>query len=139
MKPGFFKFRADAIIPTKGTPEAVGWDIYSNEDCLIEFGEKCPPISTGIGSVIPEDCYGRLAPRSGMSVKGAFVNAGVVDRDYRGEIKVVMFNLLKEPLIIKKGERIAQFILEKVSYQNMEEIPHPQEENTHLGFGSTGI
>jgi len=134
---GFFKIDPDAQIPTRGTPNSVGWDLYALKDYeLTPF--KTELIQTGIGVKIPSGCYARIAPRSGLSVKGLIVNAGVVDRDYRDELKVIVF-CVDSPMTIKKGNRIAQLILEKVDYTDMPcIINESNDKSTHSGFGSTG-
>ena len=143
---GFFKVYPDAVIPVKGTPESVGWDLFSNVDCTILPGTT-HVVSTGIGVVIPKKCYGRIAPRSGWSLKSLIVNGGAIDPDYRNEMGIILFNASKEPITINKGYRVAQFILERVSYQNMPEIRNPNispseaesSQKSHEGFGSTGL
>lgn len=134
---GFFKIDSDAQIPTRGTPNSVGWDLYALKDYeLTPF--KTELIQTGIGVKIPSGCYARIAPRSGLSVKGLVVNAGVVDQDYQDELKVIVF-CVDSPITIKKGNRIAQLILEKVDYTDMPCIINEStDKNIHSGFGSTG-
>lgn len=83
-------------MPTKATEHAAGYDLYSIEDKTIMPGEKCV-ISTGIALQIPEGNYGRVAPRSGLAFKHYIdVGAGVIDSDYRGEVKVLLFNFGKD-------------------------------------------
>ena len=85
--------------------------------------------------------YGRIAPRSGLSVKyGIHVGAGVIDPDYTGELKVNLFNLGVVPYEIKKGDRIAQLILEKCMTPFVEEVSElTRTMRANRGFGSTGI
>jgi dUTP pyrophosphatase len=84
--------------------------------------------------------YGRVAPRSGLTVKhGIHVGAGVIDPDYTGEIKVALFNLGDGPFEVKKGDRIAQLILERCETPYVREITEISEtERGDGGFGSTG-
>jgi deoxyuridine 5'-triphosphate nucleotidohydrolase len=98
-------------------------------------------VQTDLSIGCPAGTYGRVAPRSGLTVKnGIHVGAGVIDADYRGPVGVVLFNLGTEPFEVKKGDRIAQLILEQI-------VMAPVEEVTELdatvrgggGFGSTGI
>lgn len=109
-----FKLRPDAIIPSKATPGAIGLDLHSVEPYIILPGQRVV-VSTGIRVQLPDGVYGRIAPRSGLAVKhGLDVGAGVVDPDYDGEIRVVLFNHDSHaPFIIRPGYRIAQLILEK--------------------------
>lgn len=130
-----------ATIPTKGSALAAGYDLYASEDTLIPAQEN-GLVSTDISIVVPIGTYGRVAPRSGLAVKhGISTGAGVIDADYRGEVKVVLFNHAKKDFEVKKGDRIAQLILEKITLAEVEEIT--QEELTATdrgegGFGSTG-
>jgi len=134
-----------AIVPTRGSAGAVGYDLYSVEDCSIQHGGRLL-VGTGIAVVLPvsrdqDVIYGRIAPRSGLTVKrGIHVGAGVIDPDYTGEIKVALFNLGDAPFEIKKGDRIAQLILERCETPYVREITEISEtERGDGGFGSTGI
>ena len=134
------KLRHDAMIPTYGSEEAAGMDLYSLEAVLLGIGEF-KKISTGIAVEVPTGWYGEVHPRSGWAVKhGLDKLAGVVDSDYRGELFVVLINNGKAPIAINKHERIAQLVV-KPHY------PHELEEVTELtasrrgvnGFGSSGV
>jgi len=86
------KLDPKAFIPTKGSEHAAGYDLYSIEDTVVKSKDK-KLISTGISMSIPVGNYGRVAPRSGLAVKNFIdVGAGVIDADYRGEVKVLLFN-----------------------------------------------
>jgi len=135
----FKKLTEHAFKPVKGSPLAAGFDLQSAYDYIVEPQEKAL-VKTDIAIKVPEGCYGRIAPRSGLAVKKFIdVGAGVVDRDYRGNVGVVLFNFGKEPFEIKKGDRIAQLILEKVLELNeCEEVENLDEtERGSDGFGST--
>jgi len=132
------KLTADAVIPTIGTTHAAGFDIYSNEDAMINSGER-KAISTGIALEVPEGKVLLLWDRSGMGYKGIHRFAGVIDSDYRGEIKVILFNSTKEPFEIKKGDRIIQGVIQ--DYYSPEFIETNELTDSHRGekgFGSTG-
>ena len=127
-----------AIVPSRKSDEAAGYDICSNEDTLVPAGKNCL-VSTGLSMQCPYGTYARVAPRSGLAVKGIHVGAGVIDRDYRGEVKVLLTNLSDGDFTISKGDRIAQIVLEKI------DTPEPTvveslEDTTRGdgGFGSTG-
>ena len=108
------KIRNTAAIPRRGTEDAAGYDIVSSEETVVPAKGKTV-VKTGISIAVPDGCYGRLAPRSGLAVKKYIdVGAGVIDADYRGEIGVVLFNHSEEDFQIKQGDRIAQLILEKI-------------------------
>lgn len=132
----------NAIIPTRGSTGAAGLDLYSCVDCEIPSGEWLA-IETGITFEFPNNVYARVAPRSGLAFKnGIQVGAGVVDSDYRGTIKAILFNHGKVPFVVKVGDRIAQLIFEKIVIPDaMEEVPYDILTNTDRGtggFGSTG-
>jgi dUTP pyrophosphatase len=114
MAVNFFKLRPDAIIPSKATAGSVGLDLHSVEPYVILPGQRVV-VSTGLQVFLPDGVYGRIAPRSGLAVKhGLNVGAGVIDPDYTGEIRVVLFNHDENtPFIIRPGYRIAQLILEQ--------------------------
>jgi dUTP pyrophosphatase len=139
----FTKLRPDAIIPSKATAGSVGLDLCSVEPYVIAPMQRAV-ISTGLQVQLPSGVYGRIAPRSGLAVKhGIDVGAGVIDPDYTGEIRVVLFNLdSKVPYVIRPGYRIAQLILEQaiVSPDVYEGTPiFVESERGAGGFGSTGV
>lgn len=88
----------------------------------------------------PEGTYGRIAPRSGLAWKHSIdVGAGVIDADYRGNVGVILFNFSDKDFEVKKGDRIAQLILEKISYCDIVETSDLDDTSRgEGGFGSTG-
>ena len=87
---------------------SAGWDLYASEETTVPARGKAI-IKTDIAVAIPENHYGRIAPRSGMSWKNCTdIGAGVIDADYRGEIGVVTFNHSDVDLFIKEKDRVAQ-------------------------------
>lgn len=132
------KLDTDAIIPTKGSAGAAGYDLYALEDTVLSV-MKTTKVRTGIAVSMPEHCYGRIAPRSSLGAKGIIVHAGVVDSDYRGEI-IVLLQSTEQEYYIKKGERIAQLILERYEYSSIiEEVDSLDcTDRGEGGFGSTG-
>lgn len=137
----FTKLRSDAIIPSKATPGSIGLDLHSVDHYIVLPGQRVV-VSTGLRVTLPSGTYGRIAPRSGLAVKhGLDVGAGVVDPDYTGELRVVLFNHDSvNPFIIRPGWRIAQLIVERaVDNLNVEEgAPEVDTERGDGGFGSTG-
>ena len=129
----------DATLPTRASPGSVGYDLYSLNDLCIQPNSR-DIVSTGVCATIPMGCYGRIAPRSGLTVKyGIHVGAGVIDPDYTGELKVCLFNLGSVPFEIKKGDKIAQLILEKCMTPLIEEVNELQKTmRANRGFGSSG-
>lgn len=134
------KLDQNATLPTRGSGGAVGYDLYSTDEVVVPPTHRAL-IGTGIAMVLPSGVYGRVAPRSGLAVKhGIQVGAGVVDPDYTGEVKVVLFNHGDKNFEVKKGDRIAQLILERCETPGVEEVGAVEEtERGAGGFGSTGV
>jgi len=128
-----------AILPHRASGGAVGYDLYCHQDVRIVPGSR-ELVGTGIAVVVPVGTYGRVAPRSGLAVKhGIQVGAGVIDPDYTGEVKVLLFNHGDDVFEAKRGDRVAQLVLERCETPEVEEV-HVVED-THRGaggFGSTG-
>lgn len=132
-----------ATVPTRSTPQAAGYDLFSSDGYVVLPGHRVV-VSTGIQVQLPPGVYGRVAPRSGLAVKhGLDVGAGVIDPDYQGELKVVLFNHdSKQSFVIRHGYRIAQLILEKFDSPDVvvvEDTNEPQTLRGTSGFGSTGL
>lgn len=108
-------------------------------DCVIPARGKSI-VKTDIQIELPEGCYGRIAPRSGLAAKNSIdVGAGVIDEDYRGNVGVVLFNHSDVAFSVVKGDRIAQLICERIFYPTLEEVKSLSEtERGAGGFGSTG-
>jgi len=155
-----------ATIPKRGSAQAAGYDLYADQAGTVppcSYTEntiykevytinRIPLIirdvsvgkllvSTGIAVKIPEGYYGRVAPRSGLAVKNNIdIGAGVIDSDYRGEVKVLLFNFGSQPFEFKTGDRIAQLILEKITTPEPEEVDDLDSTDRGAGgFGSTGV
>ncbi|XP_041799362.1 deoxyuridine 5'-triphosphate nucleotidohydrolase, mitochondrial isoform X2 [Chelmon rostratus] len=135
----FAKLSENATTPTRGSAKAAGYDLYSAYDYCIGPLDKAI-VKTDIQIAVPHGCYGRVAPRSGLAAKNFIdVGAGVVDEDYRGNVGVVLFNFSKETFEVKKGDRVAQLVCEKICYPDLEEQKTLDEtERGAGGFGSTG-
>ena len=137
------KLKENAILPTYGSSGAAGADLYAclDETVTILPGETAW-IPTGIALEVPVGCAGLVYARSSLGVKRGLAPAnkvGVIDSDYRGEIRVVLLNHGKEPQTIFSGERVAQFIITPVltpSYEEAEDLSDTQRSTG--GFGSTG-
>ncbi|XP_019389168.1 PREDICTED: deoxyuridine 5'-triphosphate nucleotidohydrolase, mitochondrial isoform X1 [Crocodylus porosus] len=139
MRLRFAKLSENAFTPSRGSARAAGYDLYSAYDCVIPPMEKAI-VKTDIQISLPSGCYGRVAPRSGLAAKHFIdVGAGVIDEDYRGNVGVVLFNFGKEPFEVKKGDRIAQLICERIFYPDLEEVQNLDDTERGVGgFGSTG-
>ena len=137
------KLDRNALIPTYGSPEAAGADLYAclAEDVTIAPGEVAW-ISTGIALEVPKGCAGLIYARSSLGVKRGLAPAnkvGVIDSDYRGEIKVVLLNHSQQTQVIHHGERIAQFVVTPVLTPGFVEVSELSDTDRGSGgFGSTG-
>ncbi|KAI8149160.1 dUTPase-like protein [Fennellomyces sp. T-0311] len=129
----------NAIIPTRGSPLAAGYDLYSSADTVIPAQGKAI-VPTDLSIAVPEGCYGRVAPRSGLAAKHFLdTGAGVIDADYRGAVGVVMFNFSQVDYKVKQGDRIAQLVLERIFTPEVEEVEELDATDRGAGgFGSTG-
>ena len=102
-------------MPTKGSTRAAGYDLYASERVEIPAREQ-GVIGTGIAIGLPDGTYGRIAPRSGLAVKHRITtNAGVIDADFTGEVKVVLVNQGNQAFKVERNDRIAQLIIEKIN------------------------
>ena len=131
---------SNATFPTKGSELAAGFDLASAEDIVIRAGSR-EMVKTDVAIACPPGTYARVAPRSGLAKKnGIDVGAGVIDADYRSPIGVILFNFGELDFVIKKGDRIAQMILEKVCMAPAVEVMDLDDtERGAAGFGSTGV
>ena len=97
-------------------------------------------LRTDLQIKVPHGTYGRIAPRSGLAWKKKIdIGAGVIDEDYRDNVCVVMFNHANIDFEVKKGNRIAQLICEKISHPKIKELDSLDKTNREGGLGSTGI
>ena len=137
------KLSDTAIIPTRGSKYAAGYDLYADikEAIQITPGDTLK-ISSGIAIAIPEGCFGGIYPRSGLATKQGLAPAnkvGVIDSDYRGPIIVALYNHSNIPQIIHPGDRIAQLIIQPYWQFDWDEVDELNEtERGEGGFGSTG-
>ena len=128
-----------AILPRRASDGAAGYDLFSSDSVTLGPGDLvCVP--TGIAIKVPPGTYGRIAPRSGVTVKHhVHVGAGVIDSDYTGEIKVVLYNNGKNSATFEALDRIAQLIIEKIDLPEIREVQELGETARGAGgFGSTG-
>jgi dUTP pyrophosphatase len=129
----------DAKLPVRATPGSAGYDLFAANRMVIPArGRGLVP--TGLVIKIPENYYGRIAPRSGLALKnGIDVGAGVIDSDYRGSVGVVLFNHSDVNFHIDAGDRIAQLIIEHIATPPVQEVDSLDDtERGTGGFGSTG-
>lgn len=137
------KLRSNAVLPTYGSIEAAGADLYAclENDLTIAPG-KSAFVPTGLAMEIPKGCAGLIYARSGLACKRGLAPAnkvGVIDSDYRGEFMVVLHNHGDEAQTVCHGERIAQLVITPVltpAYEETDELSDTQ--RSAGGFGSTG-
>ena len=140
----FKKLHKDAIIPDYAHKGDAGMDLYSIQDDIIEpLSWKLIP--TGLACELPEGTEGQVRSKSGIALKnGVFVlnSPGTVDENYRGEIGVILYNLnTKSAYEIKKGQKIAQYVITNVEYAQIEEVFEDltTTDRGNGGFGSSGL
>ena len=136
MKVRIKKLNERAVIPTYGSAGSAGGDLYSAEenDITVAPGQTVF-IGTGLAVEIPEGLVGLVYARSGLACN----KVGVIDSDYRGEIKVALYNHGKEAQTVAKGERIAQLVIAPFVFAEYEETDDLSDTaRGEGGFGSTG-
>ncbi len=143
MKVSVKKLNDRAVVPTYGSPFSAGGDLYSAEESEVVIGPgKTAMIGTGLAMEIPEGYVGLIYARSGLATKRGLAPAnkvGVIDSDYRGEIKVALYNQSDAPQAVAAGERIAQIVIAPflhAEYEIKETLSDT--ERGEGGFGSTG-
>jgi len=137
------KLDNDAVIPTYAKPGDAGADLYSISDLVLAPGERAL-VRTGLAIALPNGYVGLVHPRSGLGLKNGIsvVNTpGTIDAGYRGEIGVVLINHdLHESFQVKKGDRIAQLVIQKVENADFKLVNQlPESERATGGYGSTGV
>lgn len=137
------KLNVNAILPAYGSSGAAGADLYACLDAPISIAPgETAWIPTGIALEVPQGCAGLVYARSSLGAKRGLAPAnkvGVIDSDYRGEIRVVLLNHSKYTQTVEPGERIAQFLITPVltpMYVESAELSDTTRGNG--GFGSTG-
>ena len=137
------KLREDAIVPTYGSAEAAGADLYAcmDETVVIAPGESAW-INSGVAVELPVGYVGLIFARSSMGVKRGLAPAnkvGVIDSDYRGELRVVLYNHGKVEQQVEPGERIAQLVVTPIITPGFEVVDELSDTSrADKGFGSTG-
>lgn len=140
MKLSIKKLHPDAILPSyaHGPQEDAGLDLRAVERIVLTPGES-QIVPTGIAIELPPGCEAQVRPRSGLALKHSItVNFGTIDPGYRGEIRVIMFNLGRSDYVVEKGDRIAQLIVSR--YEAIEWMEGELNDSARGagGFGSSG-
>lgn len=133
------RLTATAIRPTRATEGAAGLDLYADETITIPEYHRAW-VSTGIAVAIAPGYVGLIWPRSGLAGSGLDTSAGVVDSDYRGQVKVLLCNGTPHRRTVKAGDRIAQLLITPVTMPNLIAVDAlPATSRGPDGFGSTGV
>ena len=156
------KLSDKAKLPTRGSAFAAGYDLYASKEATIpargkglvdtdlsmavpagtcSFPPPLPPIAFESDLLLTPLIDGRIAPRSGLAAKNFIdTGAGVIDADYRGQVKVLLFNHSDVDFVIKEHDRIAQLVLERIYTPEVMEVAELEESvREEGGFGSTGV
>lgn len=133
----FKRLSEKSKVPVLSTEGAAGFDLFSTVDKTIYCTDRLL-IGTGIAAKIPLGCVGIIKSRSSMASKGIDVKAGVIDSDYRGEIKVMLNSDDPVEYHIKKGDKIAQLIVLPILVDSKEVKELDDTDRGGGGFGSTG-
>lgn len=135
---------ADIPLPRYMTPHAAGMDICAavEEDVVLRAG-AIVLIPTGFAVAVPEGYEAQIRPRSGLAVKhgiGLINSPGTIDADYRGEVKVAAINLGGRDYTVRRGDRIAQMVIQRVCTARLQVVETLDEtERNTGGFGHTGV
>ena len=133
-----FRLSHDAIIPTRTTRGAAGFDLYAAHGALIRPGDQAR-IRTDLVIELPRNCYGRIADRSSMALQQLHVTGRVIDNDFRGNITILLQNNSGTNYIIRKCDRVAQLICERIYTPTViEAMYYTITERSNEGFGSSG-
>lgn len=134
---------SDIPLPRYMTSHSVGMDLCAaiTQDLVLNKGERTL-IPTGFAVALPQGFEAQIRPRSGLAVKHgiSLINSpGTIDSDYRGEIKVALINLGSSPYTFRRGDRIAQMVIKKVYFAQLDIVTElDQTQRNEGGFGHTG-
>jgi dUTP pyrophosphatase len=134
----------DLNLPAYATDGAAGLDLRAAliEPVTLKPGER-GVISTGLKMAVPVGYAGCVRPRSGLAMKHGLTltnSPGTIDSDYRGEVKILMINLGQEPVVLQRGDRIAQLLISPVAHAQVVKVESLDETTRGVGgFGHTGV
>jgi len=135
-----FKKERGAKAPSYAYKGDAGLDLYSNEDKVLEPMHRAP-LRTGIYFEIPKGYVGLIWDKSGLALRtGVHTLSGVLDSNYRGELKVVLLNVSSKPIRIEKDMKVGQLLLQKIETAKLKEVENLSKTvRGERGFGSSGI
>jgi len=133
----------DIPLPKRMSEWAAGFDVHAAvEDALVLAPGERALVPTGFALAMPRELEAQVRPRSGLALKHGVTclnTPGTIDADYRGEVKVLLINLGSEPFEIRRGDRIAQIVFQRVPPVELAEVDElPATERGEGGFGHTG-
>jgi len=134
----------DLGLPSYATEGAAGLDLKAalTETLTLKPGER-GIVPTGLKMAIPRGYEGSVRPRSGLAMKQGLTvtnSPGTIDSDYRGEVKVLLINLGQEPVVLNRGDRIAQLLIAPVSHARIVKVEKLDDTSRGSGgFGHTGL
>jgi dUTP pyrophosphatase len=133
----------DLPLPERATPHAAGYDVRSAEERVTLGPGEIRLVATGLRMELPEGIECQVRPRSGLALKHGITlpnSPGTIDPDYRGELRIILQNLGKEPVTIERGERIAQLVFARFEAPAiaLEDVLSDTPRGSG-GFGSTGV
>src|SRR6056297_2102272 len=132
------KLSPEAIVPKYAHGDDAGLDVYSVQNLILKPNHRTI-VKTGISIELPKNHVALVWDKSGMASKGIKTMGGVIDSGYRGEYKIVLINLSSKDFEIKKGQKIAQILIQKVEKPQIEEVKKLKNSSRGGGgFGSTG-
>uniref|UniRef100_A0A453JI21 Deoxyuridine 5'-triphosphate nucleotidohydrolase n=3 Tax=Aegilops tauschii subsp. strangulata TaxID=200361 RepID=A0A453JI21_AEGTS len=134
------RLSANAVLPSRGSALAAGYDISSAVEAVVPARGKAL-VATDLSVAVPQGTYARIAPRSGLAWKHSIdVGAGVVDADYRGPVGVILFNHSDADFAVRPGDRVAQLVIERIATPDVAEVDDLDATvRGEGGFGSTGV
>ena len=135
---------ADIPLPRYMTANSSGMDISAAVEQDVEIGPgEIRLIPTGFAMAVPEGYEAQIRPRSGLAVHhgiGIINSPGTIDADYRGEVRIALINMSRKPFTIRRADRIAQMVIQKVCQAEVELVVQLNETSRNSGgFGHTGI
>ena len=131
----------DIELPRYQTAGAAGMDVRAAEEKTLQAGETAL-VATGFSMEIPVGFEAQLRPRSGLAAKNSVTllnSPGTIDADFRGEVRVILTNLGREPFVVRRGDRIAQMVIARVERAEIEVVSELSDSTRgEGGFGHTG-
>lgn len=133
----------DLSLPRYMTAKSAGMDICAalEADLVLDPGRICL-VPTGFAMALPDGFEAQIRPRSGLAVKhgiGIINSPGTIDADYRGEVKIALINLGLEPVTLRRGDRIAQMVVQQVCQARINPVERLADTDRSIGgFGHTG-